>query len=66
MESKTSYSHCKSYGREFAKYALNTMKNILGEIKLEEIGLMKIQNTIDITACLGDSSGIKVWPIWNC
>jgi hypothetical protein len=51
MESKTSYSHCKSYGREFAKYALNTMKNILGEIKLEEIGLMKVQNTIDITPC---------------
>jgi len=51
MESKTSYSDYKSYGRGFAKYALNTMKNILGEIKLEEIGLMKVQNTIDITPC---------------
>ena len=51
MESKTSYSDYKSYGREFAKYALNRMKNILGEIKLEEIGLMKVQNTIDITPC---------------
>ena len=51
MESKTSYSDYKSYGRGFAKYALNRMKNILGEIKLEEIRLIKIQNTIDITPC---------------